>query len=57
MNIVVDLHSHSPYAGASGKTDFNKLRYVMEIKGIDVYGSGDILLEKWENELDGFFPF
>lgn len=57
MNIVVDLHSHSPYAGASGKTDFNKLRYVMETKGIDVYGSGDILLEKWENELDGFFPF
>ncbi|MDX9800172.1 MAG: hypothetical protein RBT69_02405 [Spirochaetia bacterium] len=57
MNIVVDLHSHSPYAGATGKTDFNKLRYVMETKGIDLYGSGDILLEKWENELDGFFPF
>jgi len=57
MNIVVDLHSHSPYAGASGKTDFPKLRYVMQAKGIDVYGSGDILLEKWEKELDSGFQF
>ncbi len=57
MNIVVDLHSHSPYAGASGKTDFKRLCYVMENKGIDVYGSGDILLEKWEHELDSEFSF
>ncbi len=57
MNIVADLHSHSPYAGASGKVDFKRLRYVMEAKGIDVYGSGDILLEKWESELDSSFSF
>lgn len=57
MNIVADLHSHSPYAGASGKVDFEKLRYVMRIKGIDVYGSGDILLKKWEDELDSAFRF
>ena len=57
MNLVVDLHSHSPYAGASGKVDFERLRFVMGAKGIDIYGSGDILLEKWENELDAEFDF
>ena len=57
MNYVVDLHSHSPYAGASGKTDFKRLSYVMGIKGINIYGSGDILLKKWEDELDGEFLF
>ena len=57
MNLVVDLHSHSPYAGASGKVDFKRLRFVMAAKGIDIYGSGDILLEKWENELDAEFDF
>ena len=57
MDLVVDLHSHSPYAGATGKVDFERLRYVMGAKGIDIYGSGDILLEKWENELDGEFAF
>lgn len=57
MNIIVDLHSHSPYAGASGKVNFPRLRYVMKAKGIDVYGSGDILLEKWENELDNEFSY
>ncbi len=57
MNLVVDLHSHSPYAGASGKVDFERLRFVMGAKGIDIYGSGDILLEKWENELDAEFEF
>ena len=29
----------------------------MAAKGIDIYGSGDILLEKWENELDAEFDF
>ena len=57
MNYVVDLHSHSPYAGASGKTDFKRLSYVMRIKGINIYGSGDILLKKWEDELGAEFPF
>ena len=57
MNLVVDLHSHSPYAGASGKVDFERLRFVMGVKGIDIYGSGDILLEKWEKELDSEFEF
>ena len=57
MKLVVDLHSHSPYAGASGKSDFKRLSDVMGIKGIDIYGSGDILLEKWENELNGAFDF
>ena len=57
MNFVVDLHSHSPYAGASGKSDFKRLSYVMGIKGINIYGSGDILLKKWEDELDAEFHF
>lgn len=57
MKYVVDLHSHSPYAGASGKSDFRRLSHVMGIKGINIYGSGDILLEKWEKELDSEFPF
>jgi uncharacterized protein (TIGR00375 family) len=57
MKITVDLHSHSPYAGASGKVNFERLQFVMHIKGINVYGSGDILLEKWEQELDSAFPF
>ena len=57
MNFVVDLHSHSPYAGASGKSDFKRLSYVMGIKGINIYGSGDILLKKWEDELGAEFPF
>ena len=57
MNLVVDLHSHSPYAGASGKSDFKRLSYVMGIKGINIYGSGDILLKKWEDELDAEFRF
>ena len=57
MNYVVDLHSHSPYAGASGKSDFGRLSYVMGIKGINIYGGGDILLKKWEDELDSEFQF
>ncbi len=57
MRFVVDLHSHSPYAGASGKSDFKRLSYVMGIKGISIYGSGDILLKKWEDELCGEFTF
>lgn len=55
--ITIDLHAHSPYAGASGKSDFQRLVFVMKHKGIDVYGSGDILLEKWERELDSAFDF
>ena len=57
MNFVVDLHSHSPYAGASGKSDFRRLSSVMRIKGINIYGSGDILLKKWEDELSAEFTF
>ncbi|MBN1500571.1 MAG: hypothetical protein JW982_10460 [Spirochaetes bacterium] len=57
MKLTVDLHSHSPYAGGSGKTDFSRLRTVMIKKGISVYGSGDILLRKWEQEVDAAFQF
>jgi len=57
MKISVDLHAHSPYAGATGKVDFERLHFVMKRKGIDVYGSGDILLGKWERELDSAFEF
>ena len=33
MDLVVDLHSHSPYAGASGKVDFERLRFCYGGKG------------------------
>ncbi len=57
MKLTVDLHSHSPYAGGSGKTDFNRLETVMRKKGISIYGSGDILLEKWLDEISSAFSF
>ncbi len=57
MRLTVDLHAHSPYAGASGKSNFERLSFVMKHKGIDVYGSGDILHEGWEKELDAAFPY
>jgi len=57
MLISIDLHSHSPYAGASGKVNFPRLKFVMEKKGIDVYGCGDILLGKWEDELNLNFNY
>lgn len=55
MIVSTDIHAHSGYAGGVGKIDFSKLINTMEIKGIDIYGTGDCLHPKWFEFLKGSF--
>ncbi|MBN1949370.1 MAG: hypothetical protein JW784_06470, partial [Candidatus Cloacimonetes bacterium] len=43
MKLAVDLHSHSSYAGGVGKISLEDISFIMKIKGIDVFGTGDCL--------------
>ncbi|HOJ50212.1 MAG TPA: endonuclease Q family protein [Spirochaetota bacterium] len=51
MELILDLHSHSGYSGGVGKIDMYKLSDSMKIKGIDIYGTGDILHPLWSSYL------
>ncbi len=52
MNISVDLHSHSGYAGGVGKIELTDVSATMKMKGIDVFATGDILLPARYNCLE-----
>jgi uncharacterized protein (TIGR00375 family) len=43
MDISVDLHSHSGYAGGVGKITLEDVSKTMKLKGIDIFGTGDSL--------------
>lgn len=43
MDIAVDLHSHSGYAGGVGKITLKDVSETMKLKGIDIFGTGDSL--------------
>ena len=51
MQLCVDLHSHSGYAGGVGDIQLNDIVNTMSYKGIDVFGTGDCLYPKRTHEL------
>lgn len=51
MQLTVDLHSHSGYAGGVGQIELNSVAAVMKVKGIDIFGTGDCLLPQRSKEL------
>ncbi len=51
MEIVVDLHSHSGYAGGVGKIELEDVSKAMKQKGIDVFGTGDCIYPPRTKEL------
>ena len=52
MNLAVDLHSHSGYAGGVGTIHLSDISLTMKKKGIDVFGTGDVLLPQRYRELE-----
>ena len=52
MNLTVDLHSHSGYAGGVGTILLADVARTMKMKGIDVFGTGDVLLPARYKELE-----
>ena len=52
MNLAVDLHSHSGYAGGVGTILLEDISLTMKKKGIDVFGTGDVLLPQRYLELE-----
>ncbi len=44
-----DIHSHSGYSGGVGKINLESLFRNLKVKGIDVFGTGDILHKDWLN--------
>lgn len=51
MQLAVDLHSHSGYAGGVGQIPLEAVAQTMHQKGIHVFGSGDCLLPARMQEL------
>ncbi|HNX01887.1 MAG TPA: endonuclease Q family protein, partial [Candidatus Cloacimonadota bacterium] len=51
MQLAVDLHSHSGYAGGVGNVSLDDIAVAMQYKGIDVYGCGDCLFPLRTEEL------
>ncbi len=51
MDLVVDLHSHSGYAGGVGTIKLESVSKTMKYKGIDVFGTGDCIFPKRTEEL------
>ena len=51
MKLTADLHSHSGYAGGVGSISLAGLAETMELKGIDVFGTGDCLQPQWHEFL------
>lgn len=52
MNLAVDLHSHSGYAGGVGRISLEAVANTMKKKGIDVFATGDVLLPQRYLELE-----
>ncbi len=51
MKLAIDLHSHSGYAGGVGQIELADVSKTMNLKGIQVFGTGDCLLPARSNEL------
>ncbi|MBC8415071.1 MAG: hypothetical protein H8E11_01430 [Candidatus Cloacimonetes bacterium] len=51
MQLAVDLHSHSGYAGGVGQIELKTVSRTMKLKGIDVFGTGDCLFPPRTEEL------
>lgn len=51
MQIAVDLHSHSGYAGGVGDIALSDICQTMSYKGIDIFGTGDCIFPKRTEEL------
>jgi PHP family Zn ribbon phosphoesterase len=51
MRYVVDLHSHSGYAGGVGDISLETVADTMGKKGIDAFGVGDCLQPAWREKL------
>lgn len=51
MRYVVDLHSHSGYAGGVGDISLETVAATMAKKGINVFGVGDCLQPAWRERL------
>lgn len=52
MRYVVDLHSHSGYAGGVGDISLETVAVTMARKGIHVFGVGDCLQPAWRERLE-----
>jgi PHP family Zn ribbon phosphoesterase len=52
MDLNLDLHSHSGYAGGVGNTSFEDIERNMPRKGIHVVGTGDCIHPAWRKELE-----
>lgn len=52
MRYVVDLHSHSGYAGGVGIISLENVADTMVKKGINVFGVGDCLQPAWRESLE-----
>ncbi|MFN3411684.1 MAG: endonuclease Q family protein [Exilispira sp.] len=63
MILNCDIHCHSGYSGGVGKISFDKLYENLKLKGINIYGSADVLHPLWRESLkealiekeEGFF--
>ncbi len=53
MRYVVDLHSHSGYAGGVGDISLDVVADTMAAKGINAFGIGDCLQPAWLERLGG----
>ncbi len=51
MEINVDLHSHSGYAGGVGQIALADIALSMKKKGIHIFGTGDCLHPGWNSQL------
>ncbi len=52
MRYVVDLHSHSGYAGGVGQISLENVAATMTAKGINAFGVGDCLQPDWRKALE-----
>ncbi|MBN2829652.1 MAG: hypothetical protein JXR56_04980 [Candidatus Cloacimonetes bacterium] len=53
MNLAVDLHSHSGHAGGVGDIPLKSVSQTMKTKGIQVFGTGDVIFPTRTKELWG----
>ncbi|MDR2392243.1 MAG: endonuclease Q family protein, partial [Planctomycetota bacterium] len=51
MRYIVDLHSHSGYAGGVGNISLAGVAATMARKGIDAFAVGDCLQPAWREKL------
>ncbi|MGM0607441.1 MAG: endonuclease Q family protein [Candidatus Muiribacteriota bacterium] len=51
MKVITDLHSHSGYSGGVGQVSLEALTAGMQLKGIDIFGTGDCLHSNWHSYL------